>query len=279
MHILLATDGSAGAANASRLVASLPLGAGSRVTLLTVLPRGSSEDGGARFAAAADMLASSDADVSRKVRYGLPAEEILAAEAEDNPDLLVLGSRGMSAVARFWMGSVAERVAQYSQGPVLIVWPEPTRIQRVLVGVDRSPFSQEVAGWFMQFPLPPGTELHWASFVTLMDVFARWRRTLFPPASAILRVLERQECRHAREHLEALVSGSSPAAFPSQIDVRTGDPAEGLVELAQELSADLLVVGSRGMGLGRVLLFGSVSDRLLTQQCASLLIVKIRGRA
>lgn len=52
---------------------------------------------------------------------GNPAAEILnAAEAQD-VDLIVLGRQGLNAVARFLMGSVADRVVRHAPCDVLVV--------------------------------------------------------------------------------------------------------------------------------------------------------------
>lgn len=61
---------------------------------------------------------------------------------------------------------------------------------------------------------------------------------------------------------------------PARVDTRLlrGEPAECIRNLAEEVDADLIVVGSRGLGaVGRFLL-GSVSDRLLHTSGRSVLI-------
>jgi nucleotide-binding universal stress UspA family protein len=52
----------------------------------------------------------------------------------------------------------------------------------------------------------------------------------------------------------------------------TGDPADALLEVAQEQNADLIVVGNRGMhGVGRVL--GSVPNKVSHRASCNVLIV------
>jgi universal stress protein A len=55
------------------------------------------------------------------VRFGHPAEEIVAAESETKAELLVMATHGRTGVSHFFMGSVAERVVRESACPVLTV--------------------------------------------------------------------------------------------------------------------------------------------------------------
>jgi nucleotide-binding universal stress UspA family protein len=59
--------------------------------------------------------------VEASVRLGISAKEILAEAVEWNADLLVVGSRGRSAVSRFLIGSVAETVVRKAPCDVLLV--------------------------------------------------------------------------------------------------------------------------------------------------------------
>lgn len=274
MRILLATDGSSNARDAACALATLPLPAGTRIVLVTVFPVGRDEDGERQFAPVREAVRELPVEIVTEVRHGVPADEILHAEDAHHPDLVVLGSRGMSKVARFWMGSVAERVAQYSRAPVLLVWPGHCAFRKVLVGLDRSPIDERIGAWLKQVPLPSTAEVHLATFVTMMDVFARWRRTWLPPAPFILRLVERSVCADARRRLEAWRERYLPSGCTFRTHVRLGNPAEGLLQIAEEISADLVVVGSHGRGPLALLLLSSVSDQVLADTPCSLLIVK-----
>ncbi len=62
---------------------------------------------------------------SGKVQFfsekGHPAEQILIVAAKNNCDLIVMGSRGLSGIAEFLLGSVSTRISEHAQIPVLIV--------------------------------------------------------------------------------------------------------------------------------------------------------------
>ena len=56
--------------------------------------------------------------------------------------------------------------------------------------------------------------------------------------------------------------------------VESGDPASAIVRRAQEAKADLVVVGSRGLGAIKGLLLGSVSNKILSTAECTVVTVK-----
>ena len=56
--------------------------------------------------------------------------------------------------------------------------------------------------------------------------------------------------------------------------VEVGDPAETVLDIAEEEESDLIVMGSRGFGTFRRLLMGSVSSQVLAQAHCPVLVVK-----
>ncbi len=60
-------------------------------------------------------------NVHSEVRGGDPAKEIVDLAVMIEADLIVIGSRGLSGIKKWMLGSVSEKVAQHSPCPVLIV--------------------------------------------------------------------------------------------------------------------------------------------------------------
>lgn len=54
-------------------------------------------------------------------RFGNPAEEIIKVASKQHADLIVMGAKGLGAVARFLLGSVSTRVVQQANCSVLVV--------------------------------------------------------------------------------------------------------------------------------------------------------------
>ncbi|MEM2094248.1 MAG: universal stress protein [Candidatus Bathyarchaeia archaeon] len=55
------------------------------------------------------------------VESGNPPDKILQIAEKRKVDLIVIGDRGLGMVARFFLGSVADKVTRYAKCPVLIV--------------------------------------------------------------------------------------------------------------------------------------------------------------
>lgn len=59
--------------------------------------------------------------IDKRLEYGKPAEVIIDLARKEKYDLIVLGSRGLSSVKRYLLGSVSEDVTWYAKRSVLIV--------------------------------------------------------------------------------------------------------------------------------------------------------------
>lgn len=61
------------------------------------------------------------ADYVCKLLQGVPAEEIVKAAISEKADLIVVGSRGLTEVRAFLLGSVSDKVSHHAKCPTLIV--------------------------------------------------------------------------------------------------------------------------------------------------------------
>lgn len=70
---------------------------------------------------AEERLAGYPNKVEFTLEVGHPSERIIALAKKANADAIVIGSRGLSGIAEFFLGSVSSKVSQYASVPVLIV--------------------------------------------------------------------------------------------------------------------------------------------------------------
>ncbi len=93
--------------------------------------------------------------------------------------------------------------------------------------------------------------------------------------SVLLEQLQRQFEQMSRRVLETEVEKVREAGGTvAQTHLRMGKAASEIVELAEELGAGLVVVGSRGLGGIRRALMGSVSDSVVRHAHCPVLVVR-----
>jgi nucleotide-binding universal stress UspA family protein len=132
MRVLFAYDGSPFAKRALRYAGHLgPDLEATVITVSTVLieaprteqstdPSRDTEQGRRHLEEAGRVLAELGVEAELVHTFGNPAAEILAAAEERGVELIVIGKRGRSAIARFVDGSVADRVVRHASCDVLV---------------------------------------------------------------------------------------------------------------------------------------------------------------
>ena len=81
-----------------------------------------------------------------------------------------------------------------------------------------------------------------------------------------------------REEVDATLSDAADVVREAGLDVETfareGDPADAILDVAEERGADLIVVGNKGMTGARRFLLGSVPNKVSHHAPCSVLIVR-----
>ena len=81
-----------------------------------------------------------------------------------------------------------------------------------------------------------------------------------------------------REDVEATLAEAAEAISKAGVDVRTfareGDPAEAILDVAEEQKADLIIVGNKGMTGAKRFLLGSVPNKVSHHAPCNVMIVR-----
>ena len=84
-----------------------------------------------------------------------------------------------------------------------------------------------------------------------------------------------------REDVINILEAAAAPALQEKLDVEThpreGEPADAILDVAEEIEADLIVVGNKGMTGARRFLLGSVPNKISHHAKTSLLIVNTTG--
>lgn len=226
----------------------------------------------------AKRLRQSGTKVEEKFLSGSVFNELIDTAAESNARLMVVGAVGHGVARRLLVGSVAERVAETSAVPTLVVrpgsrlgsWIRGEHALKVLVGYDFSAAGDAALRWL--------NEMQNLGACETIVVHIDW-----PPQEAHrlgyhgpLPLAENPE--EIQNFLERDLSERVAMLLPPENVTITVEPGWGhteayLFEMAHRQQADLVVVGThRRHGLGR-LRFGSVSRTVLHHATVTVAVV------
>jgi len=207
---------------------------------------------------------------------GSPAWELVAKADEWKPDLIVVGSHGRTALGRFVLGSVSQRVLNEALCSVRICrgrLEEPNSPVRIIVGTDGSPASEEALRAVAARRWPPGSEV---KVVMVDDPLAP--EFLGKVIAPLGRMLE-EDRREERAWVEDVSKHSLQILRGAHVKVsyvlREGDPKQELCKAAEEWNADCIFVGSAGFSnrFERFVL-GSISAAVAARAHCSVEVVR-----
>jgi nucleotide-binding universal stress UspA family protein len=143
----------------------------------------------------------------------------------------------------------------------------------VLLATDGSLESTRAARMAAELSKNLGLELHVVYVEPLPDPYAVPETLIYDPEyrDEIRKIAERE----AREKLEKIKEVGGEVA---KAHARIGRPDVEIVDLAEELEAGLVVLGSRGLGPLKRAMMGSISDSVVRHAHGPVLVVRGNGR-
>lgn len=292
MRILLALDGSQGAATACALVRSLPWPQPSHIDAVHVIEpvfdvfampsvelEGSMEDlfGAAETQRAleeeVDDLATPHLSVTTHVVIGRAASVIVETAERLGSELIVMGSRGRGPISSMVLGSVSAEVADHAPCPVLVA--RTATCQRAIVALDGTPVGDRIVDTVAAFSFLQGTHI---DVVSIAPSTAPGPGVMLSGAYGMPIAWYEESVVAARQSLEQIASAAAErlraGGFAVEWSVHEGDPAATLIDVGKHREADLFVLGTHGRtGMTRLLL-GSVARNVLLHAHASVLIMR-----
>ena len=268
--IVCGVDLSAAAAPAVAVAQRLAEGLGTHLLIAHVVD--GPDDHAAELAALRERAGAGAAEV-RLLPPDPAADALLAAVADEGARLLVVGSRGHSALRSGLLGSVTRDLAARSPIPVIVVPPQQAEGDggsdaTVVCGVDGSAHAVAAARISGELAGALGGRVVVAH--ALKDLRATiaylGARSTQPPLTGQPDAREAEAVRIVEEALAAAGDGATGVVEP-------GAPWDALQVVADREGAGMLAVAARGMSAARAALFGSAATRLAEQATRPILVV------
>jgi nucleotide-binding universal stress UspA family protein len=215
-------------------------------------------------------------EILAEAGVGSPGSEIIARADDWRPDLIVVGSHGRTALGRMFFGSVSQKVITEARCSVRVARGrivEPDVPARIIVGVDGSEEADAAVKEIASRDWPDGSEVR--------IVNSAWT---LPPASdpgTAVKFAEwiARETERVRKMVDGAAEKLGSAGLKVSIVVKEQEPKALLCSEAEDLMADCIFVGARGLGRLERFLIGSVSLGVATRAHCSVEVVRTENKS
>lgn len=150
--------------------------------------------------------------------------------------------------------------------------PGPFGFRRIVLAVDGSTHARYAEDWARLFAKAFQARVHVVTVVPpALDL------SMYPqggPTPSFSKEYFAREDARARAIVEEAAARLVRSKVRANPIVAYGAPVAAIAKLAREVQADLVILGSRGMGLAGRFMFGSVSDGVKNEVAASVLIAQ-----
>jgi nucleotide-binding universal stress UspA family protein len=210
----------------------------------------------------------------RVLAHGPIARTIVRQARRVKADLILLGSRGLSDIRGFLLGSTSRQIALIAPCSILVVKQPLLQLTRVVLAVDDSKHSRAAARLLRSRILPETAKTTILSSAErpVTDLAVRYL------SKSQIAALERPVFERATRLVTTIRDEFLKEGYAVICDVKMGHVIDTIVTQVEADHANLLVIGSRDLTKSERLYLGSVSESLLRHAPCSVLIVR-GGRA
>jgi nucleotide-binding universal stress UspA family protein len=219
----------------------------------------------------AEGLASSGVAIRPAILQGHVADALTRYAVEHEIDVVAMTTHGRGGIQRAWLGSTTDGMVRQSRMPLLLMRPSdetreirPTSdraVRRLLVALDGSDAAEQSLDAALRLGITADAS------IVLSHVMQPPVANTLPYLPDTIQ-LTHEEIAAREAHVREYLDGVAGLPLLQGRDVETRilvdyEPALGILELADEASADLIVLGTHGRGGLRRMILGSVADKVI----------------
>jgi len=228
-----------------------------------------------------EILEQSSVTINTFVVEGLPGGEILHAVEEHQIDLIILGTRGLSNVKRFLLGSTSDWVLRDATCSVLLVRGKLSLAAtgkiaaKILLATDGTPSALQMVHLLslLKWKTPPKvTVAHAVGRPAYLEGWY-WGKGQAEFRQLAEQLLEKAE-KDGASHLEEISQRVKGLNLKVDTVLAKGDPAEEIIKLAERVKAKLLLVGTKGFKGGKPIPLGGVVRKISRYAPCSVLVTR-----
>jgi nucleotide-binding universal stress UspA family protein len=204
---------------------------------------------------------------------GDPASVIVDTAESQDVDLIIMSTHGRGGLARWWLGSVTEKVLRATGRPILIVRSEamPTR---TLVTLDGSAASEAALDPALAMARLFGTPLYLLRVVEPLETDDEAEL----PTEKVAELSEAVIQARQEEAITYLADVKAGLAADGEMVVETavvaGPAAPTILDFVKEKQIDLIVMSSHGQSAEARWAYGSVTEKVIHAADQAVLVVR-----
>ncbi|HLN87954.1 MAG TPA: universal stress protein [Candidatus Limnocylindrales bacterium] len=226
----------------------------------------------AKYLSALKRIASIEAN-------GRPAEEIVRRAGAEPSCLIAMATHGMSGVRRWLIGSVASKVAQLAQNPLLLVRPienadlaAAIELKTIFVPLDGSGLAEKALPHAVALAKGLNLAVQLLRVYALpSDAYIVADGVIGQGAAPFREAMQKEAANYLEGKVETLRGEGLAEVIGTAME---GDPPKEIIDLAAKTANSLIVMSTHGRsGIGRWML-GSVAEKIIQHSRAPVLLIR-----
>jgi len=211
------------------------------------------------------------------------AASIVSHADELASDMIVMCTHGEGGVTGYLFGSIAQQIIGYKKVPVMLIPPgednvtHPFNCRNILIPLDGEPEHEQGLQYVEAISQHCPINVHLILAVPELEQIhgekAAAGKMLRATMSEYLDMIE----ENAVDYISPLVKRFEEQKIPVIGEICRGDPAEIIIEIAEEKPYDLIVLGTHGKSGLEAFFSGSVAQKISNQAKIPLLLVPVAG--
>lgn len=146
--------------------------------------------------------------------------------------------------------------------------------KKILVAIDGSPEADTALLKMLEFIRPGESEISAVYVISPAKYSTIEGAAGYEGISTLHEIRDRIIAEEREQVSERVKSIAHDNGIEISMLIRMGDPRSEILKAAEEISADIIAVGSTGKGLGQRILLGSVSTYIVTHARVTTMVIR-----
>jgi len=208
------------------------------------------------------------------------AQSIFDHAQELNCDLVIMCTHGNSGLRGFLFGSIAQKTLQRGAQSILLVFPHEDRsaprfdLQRILVPLDGVVTHEPALRPAIELAHTFNAAIHLVLVIPTLTTLSGGQAVSGMLLPTTMRAVLDLAQQGATDYLDRILAQCRSEGINATAEVLRGDAAPKVLELADRLNTDLVVMASHGRAGLDALLAGSVAPRIAGHMGRPLLLIR-----